>query len=72
MIGNYLISKGVDVNAKDNASFTALIYASIYNQTEIANMLINAGADVKYKDETLTRINAKPNANLEMLLDKIL
>lgn len=50
MIQN-LIKFGADVNAKDNRSFTALMYASALNtDTEVVKALINAGADINAKD----------------------
>ena len=44
------ISAGVDVNAKDNDGWTALIYAACYGHTEIAKLLIADGADINARD----------------------
>jgi len=40
------LSKGVDVNERDNYGGTALVYASWQGQTRVAELLIEAGADV--------------------------
>ena len=42
--------KGVDVNAKNNAGFNALMMAI---NVEIANLLIEKGIDIEAKDEIL-------------------
>ncbi|HQF07231.1 MAG TPA: ankyrin repeat domain-containing protein [Spirochaetota bacterium] len=43
----FLLSKGIDVNAKDSLGFTPLFYSLFYgNPDEFAEMLIRAGADV--------------------------
>ena len=44
------IAGGVDVNAKDNHGWTALLYAVYYGNTEMAKLLISAGADVDIKN----------------------
>jgi ankyrin repeat protein len=46
-----LIEKGVDINAKDNTGATALIYASIMGDFNIAKILLDAGADPKIKNK---------------------
>ena len=45
-----LISKGADLNGKDNTGLTALICAARNGYTETAEMLISKGADVNAKD----------------------
>ena len=48
-IAETLISKGVDVNAKDNAGVTPLIGAVFKGDNEIAKLLLANGADVNLK-----------------------
>ncbi len=43
------INNGVNVNAKNNTGFTALMWAIDKGCTEIAELLINSGADVNVK-----------------------
>jgi ankyrin repeat protein len=45
-----LISRGVDIDARDTAGRTALLIATHGNRIEIARLLIEAGADVNAKD----------------------
>lgn len=47
---NYLIEKGVDVNAKNNNGYTALMDATFIGNTEIMKILIKSGADVNAKN----------------------
>jgi ankyrin repeat protein len=53
---NLLLDKGADVNAKNNnndkykLNQTALIYASIYEETEVVIALLEKGADVNAKN----------------------
>jgi ankyrin repeat protein len=43
----FLLSKGIDVNAKESLGFTPLFYSLFYgNPDEFAEMLVKAGADV--------------------------
>ena len=44
-----LLSAGADVDAKNAAGVTALIYAAYYGHTEVIEVLITAGADVNAK-----------------------
>ena len=44
------LKNGADVNAKDKAGKTALIWAARYGHTEVVKMLIAAGADVNAKN----------------------
>jgi ankyrin repeat protein len=45
----YLLSSGVDVNAKDGHDSTALLYATMnQNDIEVIRLLLQAGADVNY------------------------
>jgi ankyrin repeat protein len=45
-----LINAGVDVNARDNNGYPALMRAASFGHTEIAKLLIAAGADVNASD----------------------
>ena len=51
-----LLSRGADIDARDEAGRTALLIATHGNRIEVARVLIKAGADVNAKD----RINDKP------------
>jgi ankyrin repeat protein len=50
-IAELLITKGADVNAKDDDGHTPLPQAAIDGHKEIAELLIAAGADVNAKDD---------------------
>ena len=41
-----LIEAGADVNYKDKYGYTALIYSTNFGDTEIADILISAGANL--------------------------
>jgi len=45
------LSKGADVNAKNNRGFTALMWATLNRHYEIVRLLIDAGADVNAKTD---------------------
>lgn len=47
-----IIAYGIDVNDTTNRGMTPLMYAAIYNQTEIAKLLIEKGADLDKKDKS--------------------
>lgn len=47
-----IIAYGVDVNDSTNRGMTPLMYAAIYNQTEIAKLLLEKGADLSKKDKS--------------------
>lgn len=70
-----LITAGIDVNAKDDAGFTPLMYASLKGYEEIVKMLLSVRADVKPKDpfgRTALILGAynKDNTNIiQMLID---
>jgi ankyrin repeat protein len=51
-----LLSRGADIDARDEAGRTALLIATHGNRIEVARVLIEAGADVNAKD----RINDSP------------
>ena len=58
-IVKYLISKGADVNAKNDDGWTALMYASLRGHLEIVKYLISKGADINAKnDNGLTALMA--------------
>ena len=48
-IVEYLIEKGVDINAKGDCSWTALMYASWNNRLEIVKFLIENVANLNEK-----------------------
>ena len=39
-----VIDEGADINAQNNEGITALMYASTHGHTEVAQLLIEAGA----------------------------
>jgi uncharacterized protein len=45
-----IIAYGIDVNDTTNRGMTPLMYAAVYNQSEIARLLIEKGADLYKKD----------------------
>jgi len=45
-----LLAQGVDVNAKDNAGDTALMYTAAFGKTVTVQALLAHGADVNAKD----------------------
>jgi ankyrin repeat protein len=47
-----LLKNGADVNKTDEKGTTALHYATMFNNTEIAEQLINSGAKANIKDNT--------------------
>ena len=68
------IAGGVDVNAKDNHGWTALLYAVYYGNTEIEKLLISAGADVNARDNngSTALIWAATNRSTEIEIIKLL
>ena len=46
-----LIEQGVDINTRDKAGYTALMYASMNGRLDIVTYLIENGADVNLEDE---------------------
>lgn len=46
-----LIKNGVDVNAKDNSGFTALMYAIVDAHEKIVRLLLDNGANVNVTDD---------------------
>ena len=50
-----LLSKGADVNAKDQSGYTALSWASSGGHSEIVRLLFQKGADVNAKDSLAAR-----------------
>lgn len=47
-----IIAYGIDLNDSTNRGMTPLMYAAIYNQTEIAQLLLEKGADLNKKDKS--------------------
>ncbi len=45
-----LLGQGVDIDARNDTSWTALMLAANTGQTEVMEMLINNGADINAKD----------------------
>jgi hypothetical protein len=45
-----LIADGMNVNAQDEAGFTALMWAAYFGQVEVAQLLLENGADCKAKN----------------------
>ena len=47
-----IIAYGIDVNDTTNRGMTPLMYAAIYNQSEIAKLLLEKGANLNLKDKS--------------------
>jgi ankyrin repeat protein len=47
---NYLISKGADIDARNNANQNPLLHAAYYGKTEVVKFLLDKGADFKTPD----------------------
>lgn len=47
-----IIAYGIDLNGSTSRGMTPLMYAAIYNQTEIAKLLLEKGADLSKKDKS--------------------
>ena len=45
-----LLKNGVEINAKDNAGYTALTWAAVEGQTNVVKLLLDKGADFNAKD----------------------
>ena len=69
-----LLDMGVDVNAKDEFGWTALMTAVFHKHKEIANVLIKNGADVniknKYGNTALTLATIKGDTKIVALLNQ--
>jgi len=50
----YFVSKGMDVNAKDNLGITAIHATALVGHVEIADFLVSKGANVQAKDNNGT------------------
>lgn len=59
------ISNGANIDAKDNNSYTALMYAASYGKTGIAEWLVTRGANVNIKDNRnwTAKTHAADNGN---------
>ena len=59
------MTKGADVNSKDNYGNTPLHYAVLGGHTEIAELLIAEGADVNARrDDGMTPVDLPSGANI--------
>jgi len=71
-VADLLISKGANVNAKDNNGETPLAYAVKHNSKGVAGLLISKGADVNAKDKyritPISRVNKDTNPEMYELL----
>jgi ankyrin repeat protein len=70
-----LISKGADINAKDEEGRTALMSAAFYGRKETVNLLISNGADANTKDNynntaLMIAASAGNKGMVELLLSK--
>ena len=50
LVHSLLLSEGIDINMKNKAGFTALIYATAQDNKEIVSLLIKKGADLNIQN----------------------
>lgn len=71
-IAKYLIDAGADVNATNEQGTTALIFAAMFNQEAVIDLLLENGADNKIKDgQGLTAADHVRNRGFVGLADKL-
>ena len=67
-----LLSKGSDINTKDNKGETALMIAAETHKKEILEMLLSKGADVNIKSDigetALSKAESRNNSDIVELL----
>lgn len=71
-IVKYLIDAGADVNATNEQGTSALIFAAMFNQGEVIDLLLENGADNQLKDgQGLTAADHVRNRGLTELAEKL-
>lgn len=69
----FLIAEGATLNNKDSYGNTALLHSAVFNRTEIAKLLLEAGADPHIKDvrgnKALDYVILKQNIDFIKLLN---
>lgn len=65
-----IISYGIDINETTNRGMTPLMYAAIYNQSEIAKLLLEKGAKLDMKDKSgSTALDHAKNSGFESVVE---
>jgi len=68
---------GIDVDAKNEAGETALVYTCYSGKIDIFNLLLSKGASIDLKDDEdstilITTCNSKPNENTNLIIKSLL